>query len=59
MNGVTILLGFGRCGFGWQGGDMPELRCGLVRMGWCRGWIGFRIATWREALQAATWGIGA
>lgn len=57
--GVTISLGIGRCGIGWQGGGMPELRLGLLRLSWCRGCITLRIAAWREALQAATRGIGA
>lgn len=55
----TLLLSIGRCGFGWHGGDMPELRLGLLRLSWCRGCITLRIAAWREALQAATRGIGA
>lgn len=59
MTGITILLGVGWCGFGWQGGEMPDLRLGLVRLSWCRGWIGLRIAAWREALRLKARGIGA
>jgi len=59
MRGWTILLGFGWHGFGWQGGLFPDLRLGLLRVSWCRGWIGHRIAGWREALRVAARGIGA
>lgn len=59
MTSWTLLLSIGRCGFGWHGGDMPELRLGLLRLSCCRGGIGDRIAAWREALRAAARGIGA
>lgn len=60
MKGRTILIGLnGWCGFGWQGGELPDLRLGLVRLSWCRGWIGLRIQAWRQALQNAIRGVGA
>lgn len=60
MKGATLLIGLGAwCGFGWVGGAMPELRLGLLRISWCRGWIGTRIQAWTEALRQRTRGIGA
>ena len=52
----TMLLGFGWCGFGWDGGLVPEVRCGLLRVAWCRGWP---FEKYREALDAALRGMGA
>lgn len=59
MKGWTLMLGFGVCGFGYEGGLLPELRLGLVRLAWCRGWIGERVRGWRDALRQCARGIGA
>jgi hypothetical protein len=62
MSGWTVMLGFGWCGFGWCGGLLPELRLGLVRVAWCRGWIGARVQGWQLALAqtvAKIRGVGA
>ena len=61
MKGWTFLLGVGWCGVGWSGGLLPEVRLGLVRVAWCRGWIGDRVQHWHQALVervAAVRGIG-
>lgn len=61
MKGWTLLLGVGWCGFGWSGGLLPELRLGVLRLAWCRGWIGARVEGWRLALVervAAVRGVG-
>jgi len=43
MKGWTILLHVGWCRPGVTGGPVPELRLGVVRVAWCRGWLGERV----------------
>lgn len=59
-HGWTLLLGFGWCGFGFdRAGLLPELRLGVLRVAWCRGWLWDAVAGWRDALVAAKGRIGA
>jgi hypothetical protein len=53
MKGRTYLLHVGLCGFGWTGGEIAELRLGVLRVGWCRGWLGEKVRWWHEALRQA------
>lgn len=55
----TVLFGFGWCGFGASRGLLPEVRLGVVRVAWCRGWLWDAVAGWREALRAARRDLGA
>lgn len=59
MNQWTILVGWDRWAWGYVPGLLPELRVGWLRISWCRGWIGHRVATWATALRAKARGIGA
>lgn len=58
MNGFTILIQLGWCGFGASGGLVPELRLGLLRVAACRGWVMDAIDRYRTALRAATRALG-
>jgi len=57
MKGWTILLHVGWCRPGVTGGPVPELRLGVVRVAWCRGWLGERVRWWHEALRQAHQGV--
>jgi hypothetical protein len=59
LKGFTILIQFGWCGFGIAGGLIPEIRLGLIRLAWCRGWIFDGFDRCRAALKAAVEGMGA
>lgn len=46
----TIILEFGRCGFGFDAGLIPDLRLGLIRVAWTRGSILGRFRSLRDKL---------
>lgn len=56
----SLITEFGPCGFGRDGGLVPQIRLGLVRVAWCRGSIIARMEqkllaraeVWRDALSA-------
>jgi hypothetical protein len=50
---LSIWLSFGLCGFGFSRGLFPELRLGVVSVGWCRGAIAAHVRSAREALDNA------
>lgn len=51
MASVGMDIGF--CGFGIEGGLLPNVRIGVVRVWWCRGAIGARVIELSAALTAA------
>ena len=53
MKGWTVLVQIGWCGFGVNGGLLPELRLGVIRLACCRGWIFDAFDRYRRALIAA------
>ena len=55
----TLILEFGWCGFGWEGGLVPEIRLGLLRIGWCRGSLLDGLVKMRAALKVKVRGVGA
>ena len=55
----TLILEFGWCGFGWEGGLVPEIRLGLLRIAWCRGSLLERMLKMRDALREKVRGVGA
>jgi hypothetical protein len=50
---TSLWLTFGLVGLGYTGGLFPELRLGLVAVGWCRGAIGHHARAARGSLEAA------
>jgi len=50
---LTFVVQFGRVGFGLDGPPVHAVRLGLVRLGWCRGWLWDALARTRAALALA------
>lgn len=48
---MTVWLSLDLCGFGGNLGLFPELRLGLVRVGWCRGAITEHLEDARDRLR--------
>lgn len=47
----SVWITLGRVGFGVSGGLFPELRLGVVAIGWCRGAIGRKAREMRRTLE--------
>jgi hypothetical protein len=54
----TFAIEFGRCGWGAQGGLVPELRIGWVRVWTCSGSVMAILWSMREATAAALVELG-
>jgi hypothetical protein len=52
---MSVWITLHRCGFGYSPGLFPELRCGLLSIGWCRGAIAERLRTAAASLRSALW----
>lgn len=50
---ASIGVDFAWCGFGWEGGLLPNVRLGVVRLWWCRGSMFDRLSRLHVALAAA------
>lgn len=53
MKGFTVMMQIGICGFGWNGGSVPELRLGVVLFACCHGRMLDALGKMRAALEAA------
>lgn len=54
----TILIQFGWVGLGYSRGLVPELRCGVFTLAWCRGALLARMREWQAALERARIAMG-
>lgn len=49
----TWTIETGKCGWGWSGGLVPELRLGWARFWWCQGSVVETLSKLRAALADA------
>jgi hypothetical protein len=56
---MSVWLSLGFVGFGYSGGLFPELRCGIVAIGCCRGAIGHNMRAAASKLRIAIMAMGA
>lgn len=50
---LTIIVEFGRCGFGVSRGDMPRVRLGFVCLAWWRGSLLEKLQGYERSLTMA------
>ena len=50
---ASIIIEIGWCGFGFDGGLIPDARLGLLRFAWCRGSLLDKAREWQASLRRA------